>query len=149
MLVSRDQTRNTLQNRERSADSGRGQTATRGSNQSFSTRVPQSASSENLAFKELQQNYEKLWVFTFCCCSGGLVLWFWNYCEIYTMRVLKIIQTLRRSIHLCFAYAFCIIFCYSKITFIFLLHLFILLKKGNKNRTRCCFISLLIQINFY
>nr|XP_034321473.1 golgin subfamily A member 4 isoform X2 [Crassostrea gigas] len=60
MLVSRDQTRNTLQNRERSADSGRGQTATRGSNQSFSTRVPQSASSENLAFKELQQNYEKL-----------------------------------------------------------------------------------------
>lgn len=60
MLVSRDQTRNTLQNRERSADSGRGLTATRGSNQSFSTRVPQSASSENLAFKELQQNYEKL-----------------------------------------------------------------------------------------
>ncbi|XP_048750682.2 myosin heavy chain, striated muscle-like isoform X3 [Ostrea edulis] len=60
MLVSRDQTRNTLQNRERSADSGRGQTATRGSNQSFSTHFPQSASSQKEAYKELQQNYEKL-----------------------------------------------------------------------------------------
>jgi hypothetical protein len=60
MLVSRDQTRNTLQHRERSADSGRGQTVTRGSNQSVSTRFPQSASSEKEAYKELQQNYEKL-----------------------------------------------------------------------------------------
>nr|XP_022306043.1 uncharacterized protein LOC111112655 isoform X13 [Crassostrea virginica] len=60
ILISRDQTRNTLQNRERSADSGRGLTATRGSNQSYSTRIPQSASSDKEAFKELQQNYEKL-----------------------------------------------------------------------------------------
>uniref|UniRef100_A0A8W8P7C3 Uncharacterized protein n=1 Tax=Magallana gigas TaxID=29159 RepID=A0A8W8P7C3_MAGGI len=60
MLVSRDLTRNTLKNREQSADSGRGQTATRGNNQFFSRRVPQSASSEDLMFKELQQNYEKL-----------------------------------------------------------------------------------------
>nr|XP_022305371.1 uncharacterized protein LOC111112260 isoform X1 [Crassostrea virginica] len=60
ILISRDQTRNTLQNRERSADSGRGLTATRGSNQSYSTRIPHSASSDKEAFKELQQNYEKL-----------------------------------------------------------------------------------------
>uniref|UniRef100_K1QX36 Uncharacterized protein n=1 Tax=Magallana gigas TaxID=29159 RepID=K1QX36_MAGGI len=60
MLVPRDQTRNTLQNRDRSTDSGRGQTATRGSNQSFSTRVPQSALSDDSAFKELQQNHKKL-----------------------------------------------------------------------------------------
>ncbi|XP_061170471.1 myosin-10-like isoform X3 [Saccostrea echinata] len=59
MMVSRDQTRNSIQNREKSADSGRGQTVTRGSNHSLSTRFPQSASSEE-AFKELQLNYERL-----------------------------------------------------------------------------------------
>ena len=60
ILISRDQTRNTQQIRERSADSGRGLTATRGNNQSYSTRIPQSASSDKEAFKELQQSYEKL-----------------------------------------------------------------------------------------